>query len=200
MRNNIKIWFPSLEDEFEPDDLNDAFDICIYELKKVFCTSIALKELFDAKLNHFQKIVNAYNSLASTSIFFDLENITQQLTENFTGNILETFDQYSKKRNEICLKITATSIKDLNKFPILANKLCLLEKGYSSLWQSSFENNKIDVAMSKIPDPMEIRKALKNMQTLGIFTFNELSNEKTIQDVVIKTELNRRILISNYGK
>jgi hypothetical protein len=192
----LKIWFPALEDTFAQDDLDDAFESHVFELKNLFCTSIALQKLFDAKIIRFSKIITAYNSFSVQKIELNLIEQNNDVTA-FSDIILTALDFYFVKRSEISLAIRNEQRVDF--LFDLARQLANLEKDFSSKWMSNYGASE-DVIMSKIPDPMEIRNAILKQQKDGIFTFVDLSKKKTHTDIIIKNELYRRILISNYGK
>ena len=157
----------------EGDDLEDLYDERFFEFKQFFLTKAVVGRVFHAKLDKLIKFENAYTCL----IHSEFKNVDVHFESiNFSDVVSEAFALFEQKKGEIRQKIgQARGSKDLIPY---VEQLIELVRSYYQKWQSPAELDVKIESISKEPDSMQLLRAIKEFESAGGKTFQDVLEQK----------------------
>jgi len=169
----------------EEDDLQDAYDEKLFELKQFFLSRFPMSKLIDARLTKFSKIEEAFVALGG--IANDDGFSVQSDTPKF-DSILAAHKWYNQKKNAIRLELSNAS--SFNKVEKVLEKYLEVTKHYAKSWLIPVEQEaNSSLSISKEPDPMSIEEAFNELSDLELINSDYIS---TLPDEnVLKSEAKR---------
>ena len=170
------------------DDLQDAFELQLFEFKKQLIALAPIQKLIAPKLKKIKQLQEAFLLLGG-----EMDEISISTFElvSPSENILESFIAYQDVRNNF-KKLLSQS----NSYEEIAN-FCQYLVAYEKMYASCWFSNSLDTSeiVSKEPDPMEVLHAIRTYNTNGGFTFTDLSQNKNNPPEVLIKERNRLSLL-----
>jgi hypothetical protein len=176
------------------DEIEQAFEDQLFEIKSYLNSKLPVKKLFDKKLTQLRLLFEAYKLI--TGIIFEKQK-SQKLDYQFNDSILETFNLYHSLKN----KIKALLLNSTNHYEIeaLCDELIYLEKKYAKCWLLDNLDTKI-VIISKLPDDILIYKSIIEFQSNNCFLFEDLKNFKNNPPKPLIDEMKRlSLFFQMYG-
>jgi hypothetical protein len=175
------------------DDLQDAFELQLFEFKKQLIALAPIEKLIAPKLKKIKQLQDAYLTLGGS-----IDEITHTSFDPITPteDLLESFKIYQDVRTGLKMRIANSSnYEEIENF---CQHLVFYEKMYASCWLThDFDTSEI---VSKEPDPMDILKAIRAYNENGGFTFEELRMNKNNPPAVLIKERNRlSLLVTKFG-
>ena len=170
------------------DDLQDAFELQLFEFKKQLIALAPIEKLIAPRLKKIKQLQEAFLLLGG-----EIDEISISTFElvSPSENILESFKAYQDVRNNFKkLLFQSNSHEEIANF---CQYLVAYEKMYASCWFTD-EVNSSEI-VSKEPDPMEVLKAIREYNENGGFTFEDLRFDKNNPPAVLIKERNRLSLL-----
>jgi hypothetical protein len=172
-----------------PDEVEDAFEERLFELKQYFLTKPLISKLYRSQT---EKIVR----VSQAAYHFGLEGHQGSLVIsasliNFTGEIAHDYLAFEKHRSSFKERLMKTS--DGVRIAQLVDQLLIIQEEYLALWP---EIKGEGVILGKEPDPMELLSGIKELQKIGIYRFEQLSNQTLEIPIVLLNEWKRLSLLS----
>ena len=171
------------------DDLQDAFELQLFEFKKQLIALAPIEKLIAPKLKKIKQLQEAFLLLGG-----EIDEISISTFElvSPSENILESFKAYQDFRNNFKKLLSqSNSHEEIANF---CQYLVAYEKMYASCWFTD-EVNSSEI-VSKEPDPMEVLKAIREYNENGGFTFEDLMFDKNNPPEVLIKERNRLSLLA----
>jgi hypothetical protein len=181
-KNEALLFFP-LKSE---DEIIDLYEEYLFEYKTYFLTKYPIEKVFRAKAKKMNQMHEAFILLGgeiNTSTTFPYLEYHQK------ENILECFNYYQKLK--INLKSRLNKCNNAIEINNYIYQLIELDKEYAENWSVLKILPENEVIISKEPDPMLILKAIKEFNTLGGNTFNDLNSMKNISPDLLINEAKR---------
>jgi hypothetical protein len=171
------------------DDLQDAFELQLFEFKKQLIALAPIEKLIAPKLKKIKQLQEAFLLLGGE---IDEISISTYELVSPSENILESFKAYQDVRNNF-KKLLSQS----NSHEEIAN-FCQYLVAYENIYASCWFSNSLDTTeiVSKEPDPMEVLKAIREYNENGGFTFEDLRFNKNNPPAVLIKERNRLSLLA----
>ena len=170
------------------DDLQDAFELQLFEFKKQLIALAPIEKLITPKLKKIKQLQEAFLLLGGE---IDEISISTYELVSPSENILESFKAYQDVRNNFKKLLSqSNSHEEIKNF---CQYLVAYEKMYASCWFTD-EVNTSEI-VSKEPDPMEVLKAIREYNENGGFTFEDLRFDKNNPPAVLIKERNRLSLL-----
>jgi hypothetical protein len=172
-----------------PDEVEDAFEERLFELKQYFLTKPLISKLYRSQT---EKIVR----VSQAAYHFGLEGHQGSLVIsasliNFTGEIAHDYLAFEKHRSAFKERLMKTS--DGGRIAQLVDQLLKIQEEYLALWP---EIKGEGVILGKEPDPMELLSGIKELQKHGIYRFEQLNNQTLKIPIVLLNEWKRLSLLS----
>ena len=170
------------------DDLQDAFELQLFEFKKQLIALAPIEKLIAPKLKKIKQLQEAFLLLGG-----EIDEISVSTYElvSPSENILESFKAYQDVRNNFKKLLSqSNSHEEIANF---CQYLVAYEKMYASCWFTD-EVNSSEI-VSKEPDPMDVLKAIRVYNENGGFTFEDLMFDKNNPPEVLIKERNRLSLL-----
>lgn len=170
------------------DELQDALEEQLFELKRFFISRAPIRKLFQSRLDKLEKIHQALEVLAPD---FDFSYNLPVVSFPESGNILEVFQAYQQENRRLKTGISQSA----NPLDIhaLAERLLALEKAYAEKWAIEPKGEK--TLVSKESDPMEILGAIKAFREKGGKSFEDLKKEENTAPRALINEMKRLSLL-----
>jgi hypothetical protein len=172
-----------------PDEVEDAFEERLFELKQYFLTKPLISKLYRSQS---EKIVH----LCQAAYHFGLEFhqdplVISEQWGGFTGEIAHDYLAFEKHRSSFkeCLMKTSDGVRIAQ----LVDQLLKIQEEYLTLWP---EIKGEGVILGKEPDPMELLSGIKELQKIGIYRFEQLNNQMLEIPSVLLNEWKRLSLLS----
>ncbi len=183
MTKNEALLFFHLNGE---DEIIDLYEEYLFEYKTYFLTKYPIEKVFRAKAKKMNQMHDAFILLGGEIIkSTSFSNLEYQQKEN----ILECFNYYQKLKIDLKSKLNkSNNAIEINNY---IHQLIQLEKEYAENWSVLKKLPDYEVLISKEPDPMLILKAIKEFNTLGGNTFNDLNTMKNISPDLLINEAKR---------
>ena len=171
------------------DDLQDAFELQLFEFKKQLIALAPIEKLIAPRLKKIKQLQEAFLLLGGE---IDEISISTYELVSPSENILESFKAYQDVRNNFKKLLSqSNSHEEIANF---CQYLVAYEKMYASCWFTD-EVNTSEI-VSKEPDPMDILKAIREYNENGGFTFEDLMFNKNNPPEVLIKERNRLSLLA----
>ena len=170
------------------DDLQDAFELQLFEFKKQLIALAPIEKLIAPKLKKIKQLQEAFLLLGG-----EIDEISVSTYElvSPSENILESFKAYQDVRNNFKKLLSqSNSHEEIANF---CQYLVAYEKMYASCWFTD-EVNTSEI-VSKEPDPMDVLKAIREYNENGGFTFEDLRFDKNNPPALLIKERNRLSLL-----
>ena len=170
------------------DDLQDAFELQLFEFKKQLIVLAPIQKLITPKLKKIKQLQDAFVLLGG-----EIDEISISTFElvSPSENILDSFKAYQDIRNNFKKLLSqSNSHEEIENF---SQYLVTYEKMYASCWFTD-EVNTSEI-VSKEPDPMDVLKAIREYNENGGFTFEDLRFDKNNPPAVLIKERNRLSLL-----
>jgi len=161
-----KIYLPVLEG----DDLVDVYEEKLFEYQQFFASKMPINKLFISRLQRLEKLHEAFETLGGKTTSSNFESLVWRISE---GTIREVFNQYHHIRGEANVHLlSARSAKDI---ATLSMKVLEFTQHYAQIW-CVFEDNVDleDIKVTQEPDPMDLLKAIKDLEARDVKSFNQL--------------------------
>ena len=180
--------FLKLGNDFDEDDIIDAQENLLFELKQFFLTRVPLQKLFQSRLDKLSKLEETY------SVFqIEKENFAKNsLDLTFdSDDILSVYNSYQLENKRI--KNFISQSNNPNEVCFYVQELILLEKKYAQKW---FDEKFIDegVVVSKELDPMELLASIKNFSGKS---FAALKKNQNSPSETLLNEMKRLSLLAH---
>ena len=170
------------------DDLQDAFELQLFEFKKQLIVLAPIQKLIAPKLKKIKQLQEAFLLLGG-----EMDEISISTFElvSPSENILESFIAYQDVRNNF-KKLLSQS----NSYEETAN-FCQYLVAYENMYASCWFTDEVNTSeiVSKEPDPMDVLKAIRAYNENGGFTFEDLRFDKNNPPAVLIKERNRLSLL-----
>ena len=163
----IQLYFPHTKD----DNIDDIYDEKLFEFKQFFLNKPTIPKVFKAKIEKIKKFETAFR---------ELKKQTNKLTENKHSNysqlktegvnILETFNNYQKTKNQFKLLILNAN----NSTALIEVIENLMEITFDYLHKWPYIKNEEKIILSKEPNPMDILSSVKEFNLKGGFEFADI--------------------------
>jgi hypothetical protein len=163
----IQLYFPHTKD----DNIDDIYDEKLFEFKQFFLNKPTIPKVFKAKIEKIKKFETAFR---------ELKKQTNKLTENKHSNysqlktegvnILETFNNYQKTKNQFKLLILNAN----NSTALIEVIENLMEITFDYLHKWPYIKNEEKIILSKEPNPMDILSSIKEFNLKGGFEFADI--------------------------
>lgn len=176
----------------EDNDLQDAYDAKLFELKQFFLSRFPMSKLINARLTKFQKVEEAFAVLGGE--LSDGLNADTMVLPDFSS-LHDLYIWYNQEKNSIRLRLSSS--QSYNDASIVLNEYLRVTEYYAKHWQIPVGEE--DVSGIKIgvePNPMDIQAALKelsNIEKLDSKYILTLPNENSL-----KSEAKRLSLWLNF--
>ena len=170
------------------DDLQDAFELQLFEFKKQLIALAPIEKLIAPKLKKIKQLQEAFLLLGG-----EIDEISISTFElvSPSENILESFKAYQDVRNNFKKLLSQSNYHE--EIANFCQYLVAYEKMYASCWFTD-EVNSSEI-VSKEPDPMDVLKAIREYNENGGFTFEDLRFDKNNPPAVLIKERNRLSLL-----
>ncbi len=179
-----------LEAGFEADELQDALEMQLFELKRFFTSRAPVEKLFRSRLEKLKKFSEALDVLdPAYEPGFD-ENFPE--VDFASDDILVVFQHYQQQNRS--LKTALSQSTDPAEIYRLTEALLSLEKQYAGLWAVEGVTDK-DALVSKESDPMEILEAVKAFREKGGTSFDALKKSQNQAPEALVNEMKRLSLL-----
>lgn len=170
------------------DDLQDAFELQLFEFKKQLIALAPIEKLIAPKLKKIKQLQEAFLLLGG-----EIDEISISTFElvSPSESILESFKAYQDVRNNFKKLLSQSNSHE--EIENVCQYLVAYENMYASCWFTD-EVNTSEI-VSKEPDPMEVLKAIRVYNENGGFTFEDLRFNKNNPPEVLIKERNRLSLL-----
>lgn len=182
-----------LEAGFESDELQDALEEQLFELKRFFISRAPIRKLFQSRLDKLGKIHLALKVLQAD---FGFSSNMPAFAFPNSEDILEVFQIYQQENRALKTGI-AQSANPL-EITVLAERLLMLEKAYAEKWALEPKEEE-ETLVSRESDPMEILAAIKAFRAKGGKSFKDLEKaENTVPETLINEMKRLSLLFFRY--
>ncbi len=177
------LFFPLPKDE----DIEDFYEELLFEYKQFFISKFPINKVFIAKEKKMLQMHEAYEFLGGEQN--DREFLNYEIPLNLPSSIKECFEVYQQNRNLLKNKI----LKSSSYFEItsLINSLLELQRIYSLKWTIVSHLPDTEIQISNEPDPMALLLAIKEFNSKGGITFDDLNTKRNISPDLLLNEAKR---------
>lgn len=177
------LFFPLPKDE----DIEDFYEELLFEYKQFFISKFPINKVFIAKEKKMLQMQEAYEFLGGKQNGRDFFNY--EIPLNLPSSIKECFEVYQQNRNLLKSKILkATSSYEITSF---INSLLELQNIYSSKWSNVSHLPDTEIQISNESDPMALLLAIKEFNSKGGITFDDLNTKRNISPDLLLNEAKR---------
>ncbi|HLW30364.1 MAG TPA: hypothetical protein VKX29_05870 [Brumimicrobium sp.] len=178
------------------DDLEELWEQRFFEQKQFFLTRPPIRKVWEARLKRLSKQFDAYLALTNQK-----EEVVLKKNENiesikFTDEFITSFHEFHALRNK--KKSILLQAQNISELANAIENWLNIEQSFAIHWSHPLsENNEIEVARSKEPDPMEFLKDLKRTKKLiNSTSLDTLKKNYNILSESIKKEVKRLTLLA----
>lgn len=178
----------------EDQDLEDAYELGLFEFKQFFLSKLPLVKVFHAKLAKMDKWNRAYSVLANENPSEVESDLMHDARWHFEDDVLAAFSKFQEDKRFILLDLQKSEKADDLKTEVL--KLLSLHQAYWSLWITEKELDFEITQLTKEPDPMELLSAIRTFNLKGGLTFDDLYRDEFREELLL-IESKRLTLLLN---
>ena len=177
------LFFPLPQDE----DIEDFYEELLFEYKQFFISKFPINKVFIAKEKKMLQMHEAYLLLGGEKKYRDFLNFEIPIT--LPPTIKECFEIYQQNRNLLKSKILkASTFYEITSF---INCLLELQHIYNSKWINVSHLPDTEIQISNEPDPMTLILAIKDFNSKGGITFDDLNALRNISPNLLLNEAKR---------
>lgn len=189
MISNEVLAFFKVTDE---DELEDAFELLFFEHKQFFLNKVPVKKLVEARISKLEKAGLVYSGYLKRQ-----ENDVQVepfIYDFSVENLLDLFQAFQIAKTHFYLRFQqATSVKE---FVAHVRAFTEMYYTYASNFQGVFELDE-SLRVSVENDPMMILNGIKEYESKGGLTLNQLKNFENEPPEILIHEMKRLSLLFN---
>lgn len=173
----------------QPDEVEDAFEERLFELKHYFLTKPVLSKLYSAQLKKVDRLFEVAGHLKIELV----ANVKASKLSpvQFQGEIVKDFLAYEEARAQF--KSLLVQVNEHDGITQLVHQLLAIQKDYLAQWPENSDQHSV---IGKEPDPMELLTAIKEMYKNGMIRFDQLAESSIALPPAFLNEWKRLSLLS----
>ncbi|MFN5418152.1 MAG: hypothetical protein ACK5B9_13930 [Flavobacteriia bacterium] len=180
--------FLNLSADFDEDEIVEAQENLLFELKQFFLTRVPLRKLFQSRLEKLIKLEETF------SVYKIEMQKFKKIAMNFnfeSDDILLVYNSYQAENKRLKSLISQSYIPSEVSFYV--EQLIYLEKKYAQKW---FSDSNLDenIIVSKEADAMELLESIKNYEGKS---FSALKKNENSPSETLLNEMKRLSLLAH---
>lgn len=191
-KEQAHLFFPHTEE----DDLEDLWEQRLFEQKQFFLTRPPIRVVWMSRLKKLEKQYQAFLVLTDQESPNEVIHHNLETETVFSDEFVIAFHQFHKQRN--IYKSELLKSQTYNELVIAIEDWLTTEFVYAEYWVvEESELDTIEVVRGKEPDPMELLKGLKEVETkINSSEINALKENYNILPEIVKKEVKRLTLLA----